>query len=723
MDERTVTVSQDEAGAGTLPRLTASPAALLFAVGFALYCFVRVGLILGPIIVRPVPPGTTDAYVYIAKAEQLRVCLYQRCPALADLRVQVRRQAKLPDGVARRRGLVHQRALLQYHLVHSGLLYGLHAAGLGYELALNILSVASAVLVVCAVAWLLVATVGLGPAGLALALLAFAVYPGYHGLHWMVPSTMALGIGLLSWAAAIARPRAVGVLLPLLVLLAAWTHPMGRIYGVVALALYAMLVPWRRPRGWLVLALGIVAVASPFIVSLIIDRPTLSFRGLHESNGWDFWTGIRKNLTASWWAARPWLIERGGGPLLALAVLGLAIAVFERRRTIYVLAAVVTGLLAVSLVYVLPRYPGELFQRIFVPFAIIVTGIAVFAVWRNVALFVAPRDRVRGSGVASAIRSSVGLAARVVGLAVVAAAVVLSALGSLVNGSRATLGMGRYMTAWGIMPLDRGQPARVLAGLPKDARIAYYDDLSFYFYASRGGLAHGAVFGPAVSGTAGEARYYSADRKVALSVRARDDLYGFVGLRARRPVVIRAARPIDWGKVRLDLATRGATPVLDVRLMRDARSPPVAVRLGNPKSGWNTLGLPAGTKGRALIVTRRDNGPLAWIQGVQIAPGAKTAWPWDSGVTILQWKLPTNLAPVVASLRRTGAGTNDTKTVATYRFRTAMLTPPGCRHLGIVADMGATVASRIACGVVPAVTPAAPARRQPAKPRRRRRRR
>jgi len=722
MDERTVTVSQGEAGAGTRPRLTASPSALLLAVGFALYCFVQVGLILGPIIARPVPPGTTDAYVYIAKAEQLRVCPYQRCPALADLREQVRRDAMLPDRIARQRGLAHQRALLQYHLVHSGLLYGLHSIGIGYELALNVLSVASAVLVACAIAWLLIATVGLGPAGLALALLAFAVYPGYHGLHWMVPSTMALGIGLLAWAAVIARPRAVGVLLPLLVLLAAWTHPMGRIYGAAALVLYAMLVPWRRPRGWVVLALGVVAVASPFIVGLIIDRPTLGFRGLHESNGWDLWTGIRKNLTAAWWAARPWLSERGGGPLLALAVLGLAIAGIERRRPIYALAAVVTGLLIVSLVYVLPRYPGEAFQRIFVPFAIIMTGIAVFAVWRTVAQFVAPRERVRGAGVGAAIRSSVELSARIVGLAVVAAAVVLSALGSLVNGSRASLGMARYMTAWGIMPIDRGQPARVLARLPKDARIAYYDDLSFYFYASRGGLAHGAVFGPAVSGTAQEARYYSAERGVRLSVRARDGFYGYVALRPRQPVVIRAARPIDWSQVRLNLAIRGAAPALDVRLIRDARSPPIAVRPGNIKTGWNPLGLPAGTKGAALIVTRRDNGPLAWIQGVQIAAGAKTAWPWDAGVTILQWKLATNIAPVVASLRRTGAGTIDTKTVTTHRFRTAMLTPPGCRHLGIVADMGATVASRIACGVAPAVAPAAPARR-PAKPRRRRRRR
>ena len=82
MSEQLATVSPGGKGDGTLPGFTSRPAALVLAVGFALYVFVQVGLVFGPIIARPVPPGTTDAYVYIAKAEQLRVCLRQRCPAV-----------------------------------------------------------------------------------------------------------------------------------------------------------------------------------------------------------------------------------------------------------------------------------------------------------------------------------------------------------------------------------------------------------------------------------------------------------------------------------------------------------------------------------------------------------------------------------------------------------------------------------------------------------------
>ncbi|HUT49107.1 MAG TPA: hypothetical protein VM325_07185 [Alphaproteobacteria bacterium] len=718
MNEQTATVSPGDEGERTLSRLTARPAALVLAVGFALYVFVQVGLVFGPIVARPVPPGTTDAYVYIAKAEQLRACLRQRCPALADLRMQVGRGSNLPDNIARQRGLAHQRGLLQYHLAHSALLYVLRSAGIGYELALNILSVAGAVMIACAVAWLLTAAFGVGPAGLALALLAFAVYPGYHGLHWIVPSTMALGLGLLSWAAVLARVRGLTLILPFLILAAAWTHPIGSVYGAGALALYAGLISWRSPRGWAVLVLGVVAAASPLIAAQIIERPTLSFQGLHAKDGWDLVAGVEKNLRAAWWAVQPWLNERGGAAVLALAALGLMIAGAERRRGIWALATLAAGLAAASLVYVLPRYPGEMFHRMFVPFAIVATGIAAFAVWRSVELFVAPRDRVGRGGFAAAMRSAAGLSVRIVAAALVAMAAVLSALGSLANGSRATLAMARYMTAWGIMPLDRGQPSRVLAMLGKNARITYFDDLSFYFYASNGGLAHGAVFDPAVSGTALAARYYGADGRMALSVRARDGFYGYVALRARQPVVIRSVRQIDWSRLRLNLSIRGPAVALDLRLLDGAGTRPVTVRFTKDKTGWRALGFAAGTKGRVLVITRRDGGPLAWIQGVRTAPDARNAWPWDAGVTILQWKLPASEKSVIAQLRQDSGWSSRSKTVALHRFETATLTPPGCHHGGIVADFGATVASRIACGVVPAQRPV----RRPAKSRRRRKR-
>jgi len=717
MQDQTATEPRDAAGEGTPPRPGLQPAGLLLAVGFALYVFVQVGLVFGPIIVRPVPPGTTDAYVYIAKAEQLRACPRQRCPALADLHRQVGAGPKLSDAVARQRGLAHQRGLLQYHLLHSAALAGLRALGMSYELGLNILSVAGAVLIACAVAWLLAAAFGIGPAGLALALLAFAVYPGYHGLHWIVPSSFALGLGLLAWAAVLARARGLDLWLPPLILAMAWMHPVGSIYGAASLALYAALVTWRRPRGWAVLALGLIAAASPLIAALIVERPALGYQGLHPEPGWSYLEGVEKNLRAAWWAIRPWLGERGGGAALVLAALGLAIAGPARRRRILVLAVLVSTLAAASLAYVLPRYPGELFHRLFVPLAIFATGLAAFATWRTVELFVSPRS-ARGGSFAAVMRSAAGLSARIVGAALVAMATVLAVLGSAANGSRATLGMARYVAAWGIMPLDRGQPARVLATLRKDARIAYFDDLSLYFYASNGGLAHGAVFNPAVAGTALAERYYGAEGRVALSVRARDGFYGYVTLRQGQPVVIRAERPVDWSRLRLNLWFRGAAPALDVRVLGGPRAsaPSAGARPVAEKPGWTALGLPSGATGRAVIVTRRDGGSLAWIQGVRPSPGTRTAWPWDAGVTILAWKLPATAGRVAARLRRDGPWPERSKTVAEHRFETATLTPAGCRHGGIVADFGATVASRLQCGEAPADRPAKP----PSRPRRRR---
>jgi len=696
MNEQTPNSSRSITTVGTPLRSRMHPAAVVLAAGFALYMFVQVGLILGPIVARPVPPGTTDAYVYIAKAEQLRACPRQRCPALADLHRQVELSAGLSQKVARQRTLTHQRALLQYHILHSVALAGMRSLGVNYSLAINILSVAGAILIACAVTWLLYAAFGPGPAGMALALLAFGVYPGYHGLHWIVPSTLTLGLAMLSWAAAIARPRGLAALLPLLILAMVWMHPIGRIYAAATLVLYAALVAWNDRRGWIVVALGLVALASPILAGYFIDRPALAYLGLHDDGSSELRAGIERNLRSAWWAVRPWLVERGGAAVLALAVLGLAIAESGRRRALLVLGGLVLGLVVASLAYILPRYPAELFQRIFVPFAIVATGLAGYAAWRSVALFVVPRDEGGGRGFGARMRSTMGLFVRIIGLALVAVATVLAALGTATNGGRAVLSTARYMTAWGMMPLDTGQPARVLAGLPKDARIVYFDDLSFFFYASNGSLTRGAVFNPAVTGSDLAKRYYSAAGRVALSVRARDGFYGYVELRRGRHVVIRAKEPVDWSRVRVNLTARGAGMSLDVRVL--GAGAPVRVRAEVDASGWRTLGLPAGSTGRALILSRNDTGPLGWLGGLRLTREARRTWPWDKGVTIVQWKVAASVAQVMALARSGAAWPSRPKTLAVHSFETWTLAPAGCRHIAVVEDFGATVASRIACG-------------------------
>ena len=664
----------------------------VFGFGLALYLFVQIGLVAGPILARPLPPGTTDAYVYIAKAKQITGCFRQRCPALSDLR----KQLAIPKGAtaktAKRRSLARQREFYQYHLAHSFLLVGLNYAGLGWEAALDTVSVAGALLIAVGVGWLLYAAFGTGPAGLALIILAFAVYPGYHGLHWVVPSNIAFGIGLLALAGIVSRPRWLDRALPMAILAMVWMHPAGRIYALAALALYGALIV-RGERGrWVTVAWGLAALASPTIAGALVERPSLSFAGLDGIAGWGFLEGVGKNARAALWAIYPWLYERGGFAILGLAAVGVWMVEPARAARVRLLLALSACLSVASLVYVLPNYPAELFHRLWILFAVVATGAASYALWSGTGRLFA---RFAGDG---SDGRAAGRYAPLGRLAVAGAIVMVSlyiGIGSIVNGSREALTKARFMITWGSMPLDRDQPQRVLARLGAGERVAYLDELSFVFYASRGGLGHGAVFGPAVKGTRLAATYYRAGGRVTLAVSTLEEFYGLLPLRGERPIVFRSARPVDWSRARIKIRALARPLTLRVRLAGSGeRTAVISVPAGT--TGWYALGLPKGSHAVAVALVRVSGQSQSSIEGLRLVPSDRRTWPWDADVNILRWNVAASLAQALDGLVPLAKSRH--KTVFRYRFLSADLVPAGCRNLGIVEDYGATVASRVSCG-------------------------
>ncbi len=663
-----------------------------FGFGLMLYLFVQLGLVAGPILTRSVPPGTTDAYVYIAKAQQIVSCFRQRCPALSDLR----RQVAIPKGAtaktAKLRSLAYQRELYQYHLAHSGLLVGLKSLGLGWEAALNAVSIAGALIIVIGLAWLLYAVFGAGPAGLALTILAFGVYPGYHGLHWMVPSNFAFGIGLLALAGVVSRPRWLEWALPVAVLAMVWMHPAGHIYALAALALYAALVARHERKRWITVAWGLAALASPILAGALVDRPSLTYAGLEGVAGWGFLEGIGKNARAALWAIFPWLYERGGFAILGLASVGVWMAEPARAAPIRLLFALSGCLSAASLVYVLPNYPAELFHRLWILFVVVASGTASYALWSGTGRLFARFVEGAGDGQTSAGRYAL------LGRLGVAGAIALVSLtigiGSIVNGSRAALAKARYMTLWGSMPLDRGQPGRVLARLGEGERVAYLDELSFVFYASRGGLDQGAVFGPAVKGTRLAGTYYRDGGRVTLAVHALKDFYGLLPLRSERPIVVRSARAVDWSRARIKIRAPATPLTLRVRLAGPGeRMAVISVPAG--ATGWYALGLPKGSVSAAIAIVRESGRRMASIEGLRLAPTDRRVWPWDRGIKILRWNVGAGLVKALRGPAEPAKSRR--KAVFRHRFVSADLVPAGCRNLGVIEDYGATVASLVSC--------------------------
>jgi hypothetical protein len=685
-----------------------SPASLAaFAIGLGLYLFVQLGLVAAPIVLRPVPPGTADSYLYISKAAQLGSCFTQSCPALEDLRREVAIGPDTAPETAKRRTITVLRIFQQYHLLHAALIAGLHEIGLGWEAAINAVSLAGAMLAAAGVAWLLVVAFGPGAAGLALVILAFAVHPGYHGLHWIVPSNVALGIGLVTWAAVLARIRAMRWVLPVAVLAMVWMHPIGRIYGLAALGLYFVCAPGgSRRQVWITLGFGIAAVASPTIAAALTARPALTYETLRATGDRSFLEGVRKNLAVAGSEAHPWLFARGGIAVLVLALVALIIELRDRRWGTVALGGLAVGFVAAGLGFVLPNYPGELFNRLAVPVAVIVTGLAASALWRWGAA-------LGGRGGDARPWTPGRMFARLAGGAAAAGLALYIGIGSVHEGSSAVLDKVRYMTYWGLMPLDRAQPRRVLAALPADGRIAYLDEPAFTFYAAHGGLSRGAALMPIIEGTPLEAAELGAAApgktelrgrgRIVAAVAAIEGFWGYDLLQAGRPVVIESRSPVDWSGASVFVDARGKPLELMVQVGGDVSASPAAGRqyrvvVPAGGGGWVPLPLPADARGSRLAILRTDSGSeFAWLQGIRLDAAQTTVWPWDRGIAIAHWLVPVALA-AAASGNTPAEVQGRTRRVKRVRLESSAVVPKRCRSLGIIADMGATVASRVACG-------------------------
>ncbi len=371
----------------------------------------------------------------------------------------------------------------------------------------------------------------------------------------------------------------------------------------------------------------------------------------------------------------------------------MGVSGLSRSGPIRLLLVLSAGLLAASLLYVLPNYPAELFHRVWILFAVVATGTASYALWsgagRLFAHFVGDvNDRQVG-------KARYARLARFVAAGLLAVVALYIGIGTVFNGSREVLAKARYMTSWGAIPMDRGQPARILAGLRAGERVAYQDELSLVFYASRGGLDHGAVYGPAVEDSPLAAIYYRAGGRVTRAVKALENFYGVLQLQSERPVVIRSKRPVDWSRVRINVEARKEPLTLRIRLAGpEPRESTISIPSG--AAGWYALGLPKGWRSSAIAIVRGGGQSKGSIRGLRLAPTDRLAWPWDAGIRIMRWRVAASLAQALGGPARPAKSKQ--KTVYRYRFVSADLAPAGCRNLGVIEDYGATVASRVSCG-------------------------
>ncbi len=244
------------------------------AAGLVLWILVQGALTNIPLWQRALPPEFDDAIGYLTKTRQMQECFTQDCPALESLRAQLLAPSADPE-VARQHDLAATRIFPVYHFLYSLVLLGLTPFGLDISAAHDLVWTLAPVFFGLGFAWLLTALWGRVAGGLGLVLAAFKVYPS-TGLHLVQPGNLTMGLAVCIWARLIARNGQAPWTLALGSLLLVGSHPVGRIFAVMAVVMALLLStrPWPRSL-WLSCAFALAAVAAGFVLSASVSRPQL----------------------------------------------------------------------------------------------------------------------------------------------------------------------------------------------------------------------------------------------------------------------------------------------------------------------------------------------------------------------------------------------------------------------------------------------------------------
>lgn len=327
-----------------------------YGLGLLFFLTVKGLLVILPSFSFGMPRLGDDALVYLwtARMNELRG---QDLPALSSLRS----LAALNDSPGEQLSARRKRALMRGHSTRFGAYYALGAmllkSGLSLKAAFACLEATTALILALGIGSFLRALFGSGASAWGLIFLGAALLPN-QGLHYLIPSVMNLGLGLMLWAAVLEKKITPATVMILGVLLAT-NHEIGAIYLLAALVLLGAKGSWGI-RGALFFCLALSWVMSPPSSS-----PSASLQEMS-------WTA---NGGAAFSYLKTIAVTQGFILVLALsAVLLYPRQIFSQKFKL--VSGLTVVLLALSLLHNLKGYPAELFTRILVLPIILAAGAA-----------------------------------------------------------------------------------------------------------------------------------------------------------------------------------------------------------------------------------------------------------------------------------------------------------------------------------------------------------
>lgn len=475
------------------PRLQQALKWVLFCLGLTTFVAVQTGFIAGPVWKRAMLPEVDDSYAYLVKTAEMEQCFLQNCPALEDLRQQVpKRPAN--DEVALQKFLVEGRIFLVYHPLFSAILVGLNWFIPDLATAYRVLwTVGPAFFGLAFACWLLVLW-GPVPAGIALILLSTKLFPS-NGIHYVVPSCMALGIGMLTWSRVISRNGDAPWSLMTGTLLMVLMHPMGRVFATVGIAISWLLSGCSK--SWRSLLPSVVSasmVAGAFVVPRIVSRPQLD---VVIDGGWKWSAEFAHSITTVMVEIVRFETSLFGSLCLFVgaAVYGYLVSSAATKAVVRIVVLVFIGFLAVSLLYVVPDHPADVFLRLWIPLVVLLFG-AVGNAIRHSAKQAVRYLESRGAGEFVSAEPSSGWQV------VVFAVLVTFSFQMVVFGVEGFSATTEYMKNRQPLYLDPAQP-KILTDRAAPGDRVFYDNaiviMPFYFV--HGAMKLGAVYYPILQGS------------------------------------------------------------------------------------------------------------------------------------------------------------------------------------------------------------------------------
>lgn len=661
---------------------------LLFTTGILLFTYVQLTMVVLPIRSRTAPVETDDAYTYILKAAEMQDCFLQNCPALNDLRQQLTAPAK-KEHISWMRYREYVRAFSVYHPLHSLILTSLHVTGLSWEASYNFVEIAGSLFLSLAISYWLYTLFGSGPAGIALLLLAFTLFPN-QGLHYIVPSNLALGIGMLTWGSLLRRyPRSLWIVIGSTLALVTM-HPIGRLYALLGVFLFIFLnLKQMKRTDWLVSGLSILIVAMTFVLPLMIARPELSFPADPPPAGWNIWSGYYNNIIEAAAFANPWF-NLYGGFLMAILLIFVGLVSLppcEQRTRVVSMVILLGGLLFASLLQVLPRYPAEAFSRIWIPSAIVLTGLITHGIWRWATAVVHWSRQSLQNGLPDLrderwILSGSGWTC--VFLLLFGLVLTRNGVKHVIEGRHVFRGTLSNMIEVQDSRLAIEQPSILLKAGCKD--VLYMFEVPMHMYFVHGALACGAIYYPTLAGTPDETHWIQDNQNLGYVVTWNSTIDAGV-TKGGDPLALKTGDrlefsfPEHWTSqlVYVYLENAGGDTRLNLSPLQMEAGNKTFESISIPAnwSGWQAIDITADEVAHGFRLESGQVSKAILLRGIKSDPDALLNWPWDQGVTLVHQRFDPDVP------------------AREINFDTADLVPYSNWSLTVVDDRGDTVLIKV----------------------------